>query len=132
MNKYVTYLNELWVQEFSKKGGGHHSSHTHWNGHISGFYFLKISSNTSKPIFHDPRSGKLMINLQEKNKDIFTEASPYIVNNDLKPGTFIFFNSYLPHEFMVDYGIEDFRFIHFNVQAVQKELINNSSKRISS
>jgi hypothetical protein len=49
-----------------------------------------------------------------------------------KPGTFIFFNSYLGHEFPVDHGIEPFRFIHFNIQAVPKQLINNNIKRISS
>ena len=29
---FNTAFTELWVQEFSK-GGGHHSLHTHWNGH---------------------------------------------------------------------------------------------------
>jgi hypothetical protein len=42
----------------------------------------------------------------------------------------IFFNSYLGHEFVVDHGIEPFRFIHFNIQAVPKQLINNDIKRI--
>jgi hypothetical protein len=37
-----------------------------------------------------------------------------------KPGTFIFFNSYLGHEFVVDHGIEPFRFTHFNIQALPK------------
>ena len=36
-------------------------------------------------------------------------------NVNPKPGQFIFFNSYLPHEFVVDPGIEPFRFIHFNL-----------------
>ena len=40
MKQYQTMFSEMWVQEFSKKGGGHHSAHIHWNQHVSGFYFL--------------------------------------------------------------------------------------------
>ena len=28
MSQYTTMFSELWVQEFAKKGGGHHSAHT--------------------------------------------------------------------------------------------------------
>jgi hypothetical protein len=72
-----------------------------------------------------------MIQLPEKNKDEITDASEKIPFNS-KPGTFVFFNSYVGHEFVVDHGIDPFRFIHFNVQAVPKQLINNDIKRISS
>jgi uncharacterized protein (TIGR02466 family) len=119
LSNYNLKLTELWAQEFSKDGGGHHSIHTHWNGHISGFYFLKCSEKTSFPIFHDPRQGKIMIQLPEKNQKEIGYASEKI-HFKPKPGTFIFFNSYLGHEFAVDYGIEPFRFIHFNIQAVSK------------
>ena len=54
MSQYATIFSEMWVQEFAKKGGGHHSAHIHWNQHVSGFYFLKCSSKTSYPIFHEP------------------------------------------------------------------------------
>ena len=39
LNAYKLQTNELWVQEFAKKGGGHHSAHIHWNQHVSGFIF---------------------------------------------------------------------------------------------
>jgi uncharacterized protein (TIGR02466 family) len=130
LKNYYLILNELWVQEFSKKGGGHHSLHTHSKGHISGFYFLKCSDKTSYPIFHDPRPGKMMIQLPEKDSNTITDASEKI-NFKPKPGTFIFFNSYLGHEFVVDHGIDPFRFIHFNIQAVPKQLINNNYKKIN-
>ena len=32
------------------------------------------------------------------------------------PGTLLKFNSYLPHEFKVDNGIDAFRFIHLNIK----------------
>jgi uncharacterized protein (TIGR02466 family) len=117
LKEYRLIIRDLWVQEFSKEGGGHHVTHTHSSGHISGFYFLKCSENTSYPIFHDPRPGKMMIQLPEKNTLLVTESSERVFLKP-KPGTFIFFNSYLPHEFQVDHGIEPFRFIHFNIQAV--------------
>lgn len=69
--------------------------------------------------------------LPEKDQSQITVSSS-LVNFKPKPGTFIFFNSYLEHEFVVDHGIEPFRFIHFNIQAVSKQLINNDIKRISS
>ena len=129
LKNYSLALTELWVQEFSKEGGGNHNTHVHSNSHISGFYFLKCSDKTSYPVFHDPRPGKLMNQLPEKNKNKITEASEKIDFHP-KPGTFIFFNSYVGHEFVVDHGIEPFRFIHFNIQAVPKQLINNEIKRI--
>jgi len=129
LKDYLLSVRELWVQEFSKEGGGNHSIHSHWNGHISGFYFLKCSKNTSYPVFSDPRPGKMMIQLPEKDINQITDASEKI-HFKPSPGTFIFFNSYLGHEFTVDSGIEPFRFIHFNIQAFPKELINNSIKKI--
>lgn len=131
LKDYSLTIKELWVQEFSKEGGGYHNSHIHSNSHISGFYFLKCSDKTSFPVFHDPRPGKMMVQLPEKDLNKITDSSEKI-NFKPKPGTFIFFNSYLPHEFVIDHGIEPFRFIHFNIQAVPKQLINNDIKRISS
>jgi len=39
-----------------------------------------------------------------------------------KPGNLVIFPGYLEHEFVVDHGIEPFRFIHWNIQAVPKEM----------
>ena len=41
MRGHQVFITEMWVQEFANDGGGHHTLHTHWNGHISGFYFFK-------------------------------------------------------------------------------------------
>jgi uncharacterized protein (TIGR02466 family) len=123
LTNYLLATTELWVQEFPTLGGGNHSPHTHWNSHISGFYFLKSSDKTSYPVFHDPRSGRMMNLLTEKDESKITLSSSSI-NFKPKPGTFIFFNSYLQHEFVVDHGIEPFRFIHFNIQAFPKQILN--------
>jgi uncharacterized protein (TIGR02466 family) len=123
LKDYNLYFNDLWVQQFSEKGGGHHEGHVHPNSHISGFYFLKCSDKTSYPIFHDPKPGKMMIQLPEKDKAKITEASEKIYLIPI-PGVIMYFPAYLKHEFTVDWGIEPFRFIHFNLQAIPKEILN--------
>ena len=121
MQQYTTMFSELWVQEFAKKGGGHHSAHIHWNQHVSGFYFLKCSDKTSFPIFHEPRTGARSTKLKLKNnKGIFHGTE--LVHFKVQPGTLIIFPGYLEHEYAVDHGVEPFRFIHWNIQAVPKEM----------
>ena len=123
LTNYTIFITEMWVQEFAKQGGGHHTLHTHWNGHMSGFYFLKASEKTSMPIFEDPRSGNVMNLLPEKDKTKITYASSQI-NYKVKPGRMLFFPSYMPHLYSVDLGYEPFRFIHWNCQAIPKGVLN--------
>ena len=123
MRGYQLFTTEMWVQEFAKSGGGHHTLHTHWNGHMSGFYFLKASDKTSMPLFEDPRAGNLMNLLPELDKTKVTYASSAI-HYKCKPGRIIFFPSYMPHQYIVDMGIDPFRFIHFNCQAIPKGVLN--------
>jgi|TARA_B110000285_G_scaffold166090_1_gene185577 uncharacterized protein (TIGR02466 family) len=117
LSKKEVKLNDFWVQEFSKLGGGHQSYHTHPNNHISGFYFLKCSDNTSYPMFEDPRPGKVMTDLSEIDTSNISISTNKVFYKP-KPGTLMLFNSYLPHQFAVDHGINPFRFIHFNLSAV--------------
>jgi len=123
LTNYQVFITEMWVQEFAKKGGGHHTLHTHWNGHMSGFYFLKASEKTSMPVFEDPRPGNIMNLLPEKDKSKITYASSQI-HYKVQPGRMIFFPSYMPHQYIVDMGYEPFRFIHWNCQAIPKSVIN--------
>ena len=108
-------LTELWVQEFPEEGG-FHDIHEHGNNHISGFYFLKCNEKTSHPVFHDPRPGKKMTDLQMRDPSKLNYGSGQ-VHYKVKPGQFIFFNSYMPHAYIHHKGKEKFRFIHFNMQA---------------
>jgi uncharacterized protein (TIGR02466 family) len=123
LNNYEVHWTEFWVQEFAKNGGGHHEGHIHYDNHISGFYFLKCSDKTSMPVFHDPRPTKLMTQLPLKNESEVTFGSQFI-NYKPVPGTLILFPAFLEHQFVVDHGIEPFRFIHFNLQAVRKMILN--------
>ena len=121
MSQYTTMFSEMWVQEFAKKGGGHHSAHIHWNQHVSGFYFLKASDKTSYPIFHEPRTGARATKLKMKPSNEITSGTE-LVHFRPVPGTLIIFPGYLEHESAVDHGIEPFRFIHWNIQAVPKQM----------
>ena len=123
LTNFSLATTELWVQEFASLGGGNHSPHIHWNGHISGFYFLKCSDKTSYPVFHDPRLGKCVTQLPLKNESEITFGTQFI-NYKPQPGTLILFPAFLEHQFVVDLGIEPFRFIHFNLQAVRKIILN--------
>ena len=125
MEKYTMFFTEFWVQEFSKNGGGHHSTHVHWDNHMSGFYFLKCSDKSSYPVMHDPRAGAMMTKLPHKNEDKISPMSDKI-HYKPKPGMLMFFPGYVPHEFAVDDGIDDFRFIHFNLQAVRNDIVNTA------
>ena len=121
---HKVFITEMWVQEFPNNGGGYHSLHTHWNGHMSGFYFLKASEKTSMPVFEDPRPGNMMNLLPEKNKTKVSYATSQIYYK-VKPGRMMFFPSYMPHQYTVDMGYEPFRFIHWNCQAIPKAVLKN-------
>ncbi len=128
MSGHQLFVTEMWVQEFAKKGGGHHTLHTHWNGHMSGFYFLKGNESTSMPVFEDPRPGNVMNLLPEKDKSKLSLASSQF-HYRVKPGRMIFFPSYMPHLYSVDMGYEPFRFIHWNCQAIPKGVLNVVQKK---
>jgi uncharacterized protein (TIGR02466 family) len=124
LDKFNFVLRDCWVQEFNELGQGHHEGHIHWNNHVSGFYFLKCSDKSSYPIFHDPRPAKIMMQLPEKNKDLITSASgSFFIKPE--PGLFVFFPAFLEHQFTLVEKPEPFRFIHFNGQFLEKEILNN-------
>lgn len=125
LTNYEVHWTEFWAQEFAKNGGGHHEGHIHYDNHISGFYFLKCSDKTSYPVFHDPRLGKIVTQLPLKKESEITFGSQFISQKPV-PGTLILFPSFLEHQFVMDLGIEPFRFIHFNLQAVRKIVLNKS------
>ena len=128
LNGKIPMLTELWVQEFPKEGG-FHDIHEHANNHISGFYFLKCNEKTSHPVFWDPRPGKKMTDLMMKESKKINYGTQQI-HYKVKPGQFIFFNSYMPHSYVHHKGNEKFRFIHFNMQAVTNpNLASNSNDK---
>ena len=126
LRNHSLHFSECWVQEFSHKGGGHHDTHVHWGQHVSGFFFLKCSNKTSLPILHDPRPGAMMTKLPEKDTSKISYANP-AVHYNVKPGTMVIVPGYTPHQYPVDLGLEPFRFVHWNIQAVASVISKASS-----
>tara|TARA_R110000751_G_scaffold199363_1_gene304075 strand:+ start:193 stop:825 length:633 start_codon:yes stop_codon:yes gene_type:complete len=122
MKQYEVRLSELWVQEFNKKGGGYTPAHIDSNQHVSGFYFLKCSDKTSYPVFHEPRTGARATKLKMKPNIRGIMNGTDTIHFKPTPGTLIIFPGYLEYEFGVDHGKAPFRFIHWNIQAVPKEI----------
>ncbi len=126
LRNHSLHYSEMWVQEFSRKGGGHHDTHVHGNQHVSGFYFLKASEKTSLPVLYDPRPGALMTKLPQKDGAKITYANE-AVHYKVKPGMMVIIPGYMPHQYPVDMGVEPFRFIHWNIQCVPKAISNATS-----
>jgi uncharacterized protein (TIGR02466 family) len=112
MDLFRTVIYECFSQEHHRYGG--HNTHTHPGGQITGFYFVDTPPNSSRPIFQDPRAGKIHNNLPERDTNKATLAS-YEINYQPGPGDFIFSNSWLPHSFIHNSSTKPYKFIHFTV-----------------
>lgn len=107
------FFSEMWTQEHHK-----HSlmeQHVHGNGaQIVGFYFLDAPEGCSRPMFHDPRPGKVQVSLPEADVAQITPASNGM-GFEVKPGTLLLSNAWLPHSFSRHSSDDPARFVHFNV-----------------
>ena len=116
-DKAVSFI-EMWTQEHYK-----HSAmdvHVHGFGsQIVGFYFLETPENCSRVVFHDPRAGKVQIDLPEQDMGMATPASK-MINFEPKPGMMIFANSWLAHSFTRHAADLPIKFVHFNLTVVQQ------------
>jgi len=121
MSQYTTFFEQSWVQEFSKKGGGHHAAHIHANTHVNAFYFLKCSPETSYPIFYEPRTGARSTKLRLKPTNDILYGTEFVYVKPV-PGTLVIFPGYLEHEYTVDHGKKPFRFIHICISAILKDM----------
>jgi uncharacterized protein (TIGR02466 family) len=113
MTNRGTYIREMWAQEHAQYQG--HDEHVHTHGdQISGFYFVDAPAGASAVAIHDPRAGKLQINLEETDKAVVTDASPSALFIP-KPGQMFFINSWLPHSVTRNPSINPTRLVHFNL-----------------
>ena len=64
----------------------------------------------------------MMTKLPQKDKknNAMSDMIHYKLNQ-----VYMFF-LYVPHEFAVDDGVDDFRFIHFNLQAVRNIIVDSA------
>lgn len=113
MQNLGTYFTEFWCQEHHK----HSAMEQHVHGYgsqIVGFYFIDVPENSSRVVFHDPKAGKVQLNLPEKDTSQATAASN-MINFVPEAGTVMFANAWLAHSFTRHAASKPMRFIHFNV-----------------
>lgn len=116
MEKYNTYLSEIWAQALFKHG--QHIEHVHNLGaQISGFYFVKVPEDSSRIVIFDPKPAKKQIGLPQRDVKELTPSSDQI-NFIPKEGDLFLFNSWLGHGFTPNASDETFDFIHFNVSVM--------------
>jgi len=114
MSNYRTTFHEMWCQEHRK--GSRMDQHVHGHGsQLIAFYFLETPENGAKPVFHDPRPGKLQIALPQKDITKVTAASDEI-NFTVQPGDLIISNAYLQHSFSQhENEVQPTKFVHMNM-----------------
>ena len=113
MQDKVVSFTEMWTQEHHKHSAM--DQHVHGFGsQIVGFYFLETPEKCSRLVFHDPRSGKVQIDLPEQDINMATPASK-MINFEPKPGLLIFANSWLAHSFTRHAAELPIKFVHFNL-----------------
>ena len=116
MQDKAVQFTEMWTQEHYK----HSSMEAHVHGfgsQIVGFYFLETPENCSRVVFHDPRAGKVQIDLPEQDMSAATPASK-MINFTPKPGMMIFANSWLMHSFTRHAAEQPIKFVHFNLTVI--------------
>jgi uncharacterized protein (TIGR02466 family) len=113
MTNVSVMVDAVWTQEHHK-----HSlmeQHVHGFGtQLVGFYFLETPENCSRAMFHDPRGGKVQINLPEADMSVATPASN-IINFLPEPGMMLISNAWLPHSFGRHGSDQPIKFVHFNL-----------------
>jgi len=120
MQDKAVQFTEMWTQEHHKHSAM--DQHVHGFGsQIVGFYFLETPEGSSNIVFHDPRAGKLQIDLPEQDINMATPASKAI-NFTPKPGMMIFANSWLAHSFTRHAAELPIKFVHFNLTVIQQPL----------
>ena len=111
MDKYELYLSGLWGQDVKCTGGT--NVHVHKNSQICGWFFLETPEGGSYPVYHDPRMNKQMVELDYVQGTGLTNASSFVHFNNVKPGTFLFANSWMQHQLTQNTSQEQTKSVHF-------------------
>lgn len=115
MDQYNLRFSEMWVQEHHKHSLMEHHVHG-FGAQMSGFYFLETPENCSRVVIHDPRPGKVQINLPQKDMSAVTGATS-MVNFLPVPGMLMFAPPWLGHSFGRHAADSPIKFVHFNLFA---------------
>jgi len=118
VDKYDFFVNGMWGQEICPTGG--HGFHVHPNTQVCGLYFLETPEKGSYPIFKDPRTLKTGLDLWQQDFSVLSNASQEVHFTDVRPGTFLLFNSWLSHAISTNLSDHNTKFIHFTVAQKEK------------
>lgn len=122
---YDFYVSSLWFQEI--RAGAGTDVHVHKHSQISGWLFLDTPENGSIPLYYDPRMNKEMIELNEVEPDLVTNATSIVNFSNVCPGTVLFNNSWLRHQMTQNMSPIPTRTLHFMISHdLRKDILCNT------
>ena len=113
MGNFSTVFTELWCQEHYQTSSMDHHAHPGGN-FLVGFYFLDVPEGAPHAVIHDPRPGRVMLDLPQADPTQATLSST-MINFKPEPGMIMFAPAWLAHSFGRNPSKEPFRFVHFNL-----------------
>jgi len=120
VENYSFYVSHIWGHLINPCG--FHGAHLHRESSLCGFYFLETPVHGAYPVFEDPRPAKLALDLDSSvTEEEVTLATPSIHFNNIKPGTVLISNSWLPHRLEPNSGEESTKFIHFTISQIRRD-----------
>jgi hypothetical protein len=113
MDNFSTVFTELWCQEHYQTSSMDYHAHPGGN-FLVGFYFLDVPEGAPHAVIHDPRPGRIMLDLPQANPAQATLSST-MINFKPEPGMIMFAPAWLAHSFGRNPSKAPFRFVHFNL-----------------
>ena len=113
MENFSTTFTELWCQEHYQTSSMDYHAHPGGN-FLVGFYFLDTPEECPSAVIHDPRPGRVMLDLPQVDPSQATLAST-MINFKPEPGMMMFAPAWLAHSFGRNTSKDPFRFVHFNL-----------------
>jgi uncharacterized protein (TIGR02466 family) len=113
MDQFSTAFTELWCQEHYQTSSMDYHAHP-GGSFLVGFYFLDTPEGCPPAVIHDPRPGRVMLDMPQADVNQLSLAST-MVNFVPEPGMMMFAPAWLAHSFSRNTSKAPFRFVHFNL-----------------
>jgi uncharacterized protein (TIGR02466 family) len=113
MDQFSTVFTELWCQEHYQTSSMDYHAHP-GGSFLVGFYFLDTPEGCPHAVIHDPRPGRVMLDMPQADVNQLSLAST-MVNFKPEPGMVMFAPAWLAHSFGRNASKDPFRFVHFNL-----------------
>jgi uncharacterized protein (TIGR02466 family) len=114
------HMSDAWfnINRYKDMNATHH----HASSAICGVLYFKVPENSGDIGFENPNPFIGSTWIQGTTDDTLNKYNAETIYYKSEEKLLILFPGYLAHEFVVDPGLDDFRFMHFNLQAVQNEV----------